>query len=175
MVNTDMQDLRTAIANTKNVYMNDSLTELLLDFERVIDELDIYTFDNWMEGELVSGPNIERYWVTCTFMWPHDWMPDPRGGKRLLLYGCKVFYQKTTIKIPVEITKPDDFEPGTKKGRLEERDIWLVKIRMPQEIISNVERGSIEVAGEDFDIEDLQQSMQAGVEGNEQDDELENI
>ena len=39
---------------------------------------------------LLEGPNIERHWVTCSFFWDAENMPDPMGGKRLLDYDCKV-------------------------------------------------------------------------------------
>jgi hypothetical protein len=45
--------------------MTDSAVNTLLDFERVIDELDIYAFKNWKRGELVAGPKYEKYFVVC--------------------------------------------------------------------------------------------------------------
>ena len=44
--------------NIKNIYMSDGSLTTLLDFERVLDELDIYAFKNWEIGELVEGPDI---------------------------------------------------------------------------------------------------------------------
>ena len=38
-----------------------------------------------------------RHFVTCSFMWPIDKMPDPAGGKRLLDKGCKVSYKKDEL------------------------------------------------------------------------------
>ena len=76
-------------------------------------------YDNWAEGELVSGPNITRHWVTCAFMWDLDKMPDPSGGKRLLDYDCRVTYKKDKIIKPRKIRTPDDVRPGTKKGKLD--------------------------------------------------------
>ena len=57
------------IENTKEIFMTDSSLDTLLDFERVLDELDLYVFANWKKGELVEGPVYEKYFVTCTFMW----------------------------------------------------------------------------------------------------------
>ena len=111
-------ELKDAINNTKEIYMSQSSLEMLLDFERVLDELDLYSFENWIDGELVSGPRIERYWVECTFMWPRKKMPDPRGAARLIPYGCKISYEKSSIKVPTEIKTPDDFRPGTRQGKL---------------------------------------------------------
>ena len=52
----------------KDLYLSDASVNALLDFERVLDEVDIYAFKNWDLGELVQGPEIGRYSVTCTFM-----------------------------------------------------------------------------------------------------------
>ena len=68
--------------NIRNIYMSDGSLTTLLDFERVLDELDIYAFRNWAIGELVQGPDIGKYTVGCIFMWPEKLMPDPRGGRR---------------------------------------------------------------------------------------------
>ncbi len=65
-------------------------------------------------------------------------MPDPMGGKRLLDYDCKVSYQKTHMIEPRKIRKPDDIRPGTKKGKLDKKAIWIVEIMMPKKLISDM-------------------------------------
>ena len=60
-----MADIKDIIANIENVYGSNNSLNLLKDFERVIDELDTYVYDNWIEGELVQGPIESRYWVQC--------------------------------------------------------------------------------------------------------------
>ena len=158
-------DIKDAIENTKKIYLSDSSLNVLLDFERVIDELDLYVFDNWEKGELVEGPVIEKYWVRCKFMWPRNMMPDPSGAERLLPYGCRVTYEKTTINIPTKIKEPDDFRPdGSRKGKLFAVPVWLVDIRMPKELIADIEQGSLEIAGEETDLEDIQNAYQQGID-----------
>ena len=156
--------LEDAINNTKRIYLSDSMLNTLLDFERVMDELDVFAFENWLKGELVSGPTVEKYWVTCSFMWPRRRMPDPRGAARLLPYDCKVSYEKSKIKIPIEIKSPDDFRPGTRKAKLTEVPIWIVTIRMPQELISDIESGSLEIANEEYDLEDIQSAYKQDID-----------
>ena len=99
----DHADYWQVADNIRDIYMSDGSLDTLLDFERVLDELDIYAFKNWEIGELVAGPNIGKYRVTCTFMWPANLMPDPRGGRRLLPFDCEVLYKKQKIKIPIKI------------------------------------------------------------------------
>lgn len=139
----------------KNIYMSDGSMATLLDFERVLDEIDIYAFQNWTLGELVEGPETTRYSVACTFMWPEELMPDPRGAKRLLPFDCKVSYKKTKMKVPAKVENYDDFIGGTKKPKLIEKDIWLVEIVMPKELISDIREGSIELEDQTIDLEDL--------------------
>ena len=137
-------DTLDVIENLSSIYENDKSFAILKDFERVIDELGIYVYKNWDEGELVEGPIVDRHWVKCTFMWPEKNMPDPMGGKRLLDYDCKIGYEKSKIIKPRKIKKPDDIRPGTKKGKLDKITVWLVHIEMPKKLIINIYGGDVE-------------------------------
>lgn len=136
-----MHDVYDIIKNIETIYDSNTSFQVLKDFERVLDELDLYVYENWMDGELASGPKIERHWVTCSFFWPADKMPDPMGGKRLLDYDCKVKYGKSNLVKPRKIRKPDDFRPGTKKGKLDREPIWVVEIQMPKQLIASIYTG----------------------------------
>lgn len=136
-----MKDVIEVIKNVQGIYESDTAFTVLKDFERVLDELDLYVYKNWEDGELVAGPKIKRHWVICSFMWPQEQMPDPMGGKRLLDYDCKVTYKKDHILIPRKIKKPDDIRPGTKKGKLDRLPIWVVEIMMPKKLISDIYGG----------------------------------
>lgn len=162
------------IENTKEIYMTDSSLDTLLDFERVLDELDVYVFKNWKEGELVEGPVYEKYFVTCTFMWPKALMPDPRGGERLLDYDCEVYYAKDTLEYPIKIKSPDDYEPGTKMSKMGKKDIWLVTIVMPKKLMQEIQQGSLELEGETLDLEDIEQAYEEGDDESAQYDQEEN-
>jgi len=141
--------------NIKRIYMSDGSLATLLDFERVLDELDLYAFRNWDRGELVAGPEVGRYRVTATFMWPERLMPDPRGGRRLLPFDCEIKYRRIMMKIPIRINDPSDYRPGTKKARIIERPVWLVEISMPKALMSDIRTGSVELEDEDIDLKDL--------------------
>ena len=132
-----MHDVLDIIRNVQSLYAISPSLATLKDFERVIDELDVYVFENWEDGELLEGPIDSRHFVTCSFMWPKDKMPDPTGGKRLLDRGCKVTYKKDILFKPRPIKNPDDYRPGTTKGKIDGHDIWVVEIKMPKELIGN--------------------------------------
>ena len=155
-----MADIKDIIKNIETIYGSNNSLNLLKDFERVIDELDTYVFENWIDGELVEGPKESRYFVECTFMWPKDRMPEPEGGKRLLDYGCKVQFAETTVSQVRKIKKPDDIRPGTKKGKIDHKDVWMVKITMPKKLMHDITRGYTEL--DKNKIEDIV-SMNGGV------------
>ena len=136
-----MQDTVDIIKTIQNVYENDPVFSVLKDYERVLDELGLYVYDNWEDGELVEGPIIGRHFVQCSFMYPRDKMPDPMGGKRLLDYDCKVTYKKDHVIEPRKIIEPDDVRPGTKKGKLDKLPIWLVTIIVPKQLMKNIYSG----------------------------------
>jgi len=133
-----------------------------LDFERVLDELDIYVFAHWKDGELVEGPIYEKYFVTCTFMWPYKLMPDPRGGERLLEYDCEIYYSKDTLEYPIKVKNPDDFEPGTKMPKMKKAPIWLVKIVMPKKLMQEIQQGSLDLESTTLDLEDIEKAYEEG-------------
>jgi len=139
-----MQDIYDLIKNVESIYDSNTSFTVLKDFERVLDELDLYVYENWAEGELCQGPKIERHWVTCSFMWPRDKMPDPMGGKRLIDYDCKVFFKKDHLIQPRKIESPDDYRPGTKKGKLDRKPIWVVTIQMPKSLVADIFTGYAE-------------------------------
>ena len=144
-----MHDVLDIIKNIQSLYAVGPTLGTLKDFERVIDELDVYVFQNWEDGELLSGPIDSRHFVTCSFMWPADQMPDPAGGKRLLDRGCKVFYKRDELLKPRKIKGPEDYRPGTTKGKIDAHDIRVVEIKMPKELIGNFKHGKDEIESQD--------------------------
>jgi len=140
-----MHDVLDIIRNVQSLYAVGPTLGVLKDFERVLDELDLYVFKNWEDGELLAGPTDARHFVTCSFMWPEDKMPDPSGGKRLIDKGCKVTYAKDELLKPRPIKSPEDYRPGTVKGKIDAHPIWIVEIKMPKELIGNFKHGKIDL------------------------------
>lgn len=136
-----MRDIKDVIENIQTLYSNNSVLSTLKDFERVLDEMDMYVYKNWQLGELASGPKVDRHWVSASFMWPREQMPDPMAAKRLLDYGCKIKYERTHLIQPRDIKGPDDFRPNTKKGKLDRIPVWLVEITMPKKLVEDTFNG----------------------------------
>ena len=45
-----------------------TVLDVLMEFENMLDTVNLYAFKNWKFGEIVEGPRLSRYWVTCTLM-----------------------------------------------------------------------------------------------------------
>jgi hypothetical protein len=149
-------DFVSIVDTIKGVYMSDGAMSTLLDFERVMDEADVYAFKNWSTGELVDGPVVGRYNCKCIFMWPHKLMPDPRGALRLDKIGCKVTYGKGEIKVPVEVKDYEDFVPGTRYPKMAKRKVWFVEIVIPFELMDDIKEGSIDLADQTIDLSEIE-------------------
>jgi len=153
-------DFVSIVSSIKGVFTSDGTMSILLDFERVLDEADLYAYKNWLLGELVQGPDIGKYSVTCVFMWPYKLMPDPRGAKRLATIGCDVAFAKSRIKVPVEVKNYEDFVQGTRYPKMEERPVWFVQIRMPKELMNDIKEGSIDLADQTIDLEEIENAYE---------------
>lgn len=163
-------DYVSVISTVKGIYTSDGSMNTLLDFERVLDEADLYAFRNWDMGELVQGPNVRRYTVSCTFMWPYHLMPNPKGAVRLVNVGCKVKFAKGKIDVPVEVNDYEDYQMGTRFPKFKARDVWFVYIEIPKELLDDIKEGSIDLAGQEIDFEDLDDSYDKDLDKSETDE-----
>jgi len=145
----------------------DSALETLMDFERVMDTANIYAYKNWMEGEIVEGPHIDRYWVTVTLMYYKNQMPDPEGAMRLTRNGCKVYYAEEEYITAAKLKSPDDSEgqdnadgrrPGQSRAKRVIKPIWLVTIVMPRKYMNDVEAAKLRVDDQGIDSNAVEQA-----------------
>jgi hypothetical protein len=155
-------EIKQIIDNIEDIFLTDSALTAILDFERVLDEIDLYSFRNWKKGELVEGPVYEKYFISCKFMWPYKLMPDPRGAERLLDHGCEVNYELTKLIKPIEVEEPDDFRPGTKFAKNKSYPIWVVEIVMPKQLMSDINIGSLELEGTKIDLDEVDEAYDEG-------------
>jgi hypothetical protein len=149
-------DILDVIRNIQELYENNSSLAVLKDFERVLDEMDMYVYENWEDGELAYGPKVDRHWITAGFMWDKDKMPNPVAAKRLTELGCKVTYQKSHLLEPRKIRTHEDIRPGTKKGHLDRKPIWIVEITMPKKIAFDIYKGYMDKMKTENKSEDAQ-------------------
>src|SRR5690606_1880624 len=112
------------------------------EFEKTLDNCNLYAYENWMNGELVEGPDINRYWFTTTWMYPYKMMPDPDGGLRLIKYGCKVSYKKDYFLQPTKVLNTTDIDTtkGQRKAaKIDKHPVWLITIDMPRRFVDEAQ------------------------------------
>ena len=134
-----MTDLEAIKSTLVSISKGEGLLEMLMEFERTLDNAEIFAYKNWILGELVEGPTVNRYWFKTVWMYPYAMMPDPDAGLRLTKLGARVNFKKGVFKKPVKVRGPEDWQdPETKRAKMAEHEIWLVTIDMP---IKYIQRG----------------------------------
>jgi|TARA_B100001094_G_scaffold330900_1_gene397400 hypothetical protein len=147
----------TSIVDTiKNIYMSDGSMNTLLDFERVLDDADIYAFRNWINGELVQGPVIGRYNCSCCFMWPYKLMPDPKAVLRLTAIGCDVKMMKGQLEVPIAVTSYEDFQSGSRYPKMKENQVWFMQITIPFDLMDDIKEGTVDLADQTIDLSEIE-------------------
>jgi len=156
----DDVDFTSIISTVKGIMTSDGSMSTILDFERVLDEADLYAYQNWIKGELVDGPVTGRYTVKCTFMWPYKLMPDPSGMKRLANIGCNIKMAKSKLKVPIHVKSSDDFIPGSHFPKMVEKQVWFVQIEIPKDLMNEIKEGTIDLADQTIDLDDIDQAYE---------------
>ena len=157
--------IRNAVENINRINGNKTLLDMLLEFEKVLDDTGIYAYKNWMLGEVVEGPILERHWFNVTLMYPRKEMPDPDATRRLSKYGCKVEFVKEEVDIPVKVTGPQDLKDvKSKEPKMESKPIWLVKIEMPRRFLETFDDRSLEIAGQKVDLGAVNDAAEDGLD-----------
>jgi len=150
-----------------DIYGSENILDILVEFERVFDELDLYVYKNWIKGEVVEGPIIDRYWVTVTLMYPYKFMPDPEGALRLTDHGCKVSYQKDILKHVAKIKGAESYdtdEHGRLRAKIIESPVWLIEIIMPRHFIDDKQTEKEQVGNTNIDMDDISDAYDEGLE-----------
>ena len=138
----------------KKLSKSENLLDIMLQVEDYLDSLDLYVFSNWIDGGLVDGPYVDRYWVRFTLKYPYKDMPDPQGGLRLLKYGSKVSFERAEEEVPVEVTDADDLDPLTRKPKMKKEKIWLVNIKMPRRFVEELNIEGLDLFDEESAAEE---------------------
>jgi hypothetical protein len=152
------KNVNDIMALLQQVSGNETSLDMLMEFEKTLDNANLYAYQNWMNGELVEGPEINRYWFITTWMYPEKMMPDPKGGLRLIKYGCKVSFAKDNFIEVQKVLGPEDLAPGQeqrKKAKERTVPVWLVTIKMPRKFVDDAYEGVLQLEDEEVDIEDI--------------------
>lgn len=158
---TDLNQM-TQQRTIAKLYKHEKLLDTLLDIDEFFDSFDIYVYKNWMDGEVLEGPNVEKYWIEVVLKYDLADMPDPMGAKILAKHGCKVSFMKTNEQVISDIKSPDDLESDG-KAKEESIEVWLVKIRIPRKFI---------ISDELFQLQDFDDEVEQDVISQAQDDNI---
>jgi hypothetical protein len=146
---------------------DDSKLDTLMKIDGVLDRLHVYAYKNWIEGEIVDGPHIDRYWVTATFLYPRKLMPDPSAAERIIQFGGHVYYQKDTVVTAAKLVEPEDSDapdgadgirPGQPRAKKVERPIWLVTVELPRDIMDSTETAKARLADMNVDNDAVEEA-----------------
>lgn len=132
-----MADLDGIKKTLINISKGNDILDTLIEFERTLSNVELFSYKNWIFGELVEGPIISRYWYKTVWMYPRSMMPDPDGGLRLTALGARVFFEKSIFKKPIKVTGPEDWaDPESKRAKMVDHNVWLVTIELPMKYIN---------------------------------------
>jgi hypothetical protein len=129
----------------------EDLVSIMLDIEDYFDSNNLYAFDNWIEGVLVKGPIVKKYWIEATFKYAFKQMPDPAGGLRLTPHGTKISYRKASQLVPQPIKSPSDYKPGTREPKMKKEPIWLVSLKIPRRFVEAMNQDILDTYSDELD------------------------
>lgn len=122
----------------KMLAKNQPVSHILMQMEDFLDNLDLYVFKNWIDGVVVEGPTVEKYWVSFVLEFPYDMLPDPMGATRLIKHGAEVSFRKSFREEPIEVKKSSDYRQDRYgKPKMIKRKIWLFNITIPRKFIDD--------------------------------------
>lgn len=139
--------------NLDTIHNSPNVIDTLIEIDRVLDRMDVYAYENWIKGEIVDGPFVERHWVELTLMYPHKLMPNPDAAMRLIKSGCKVKFGQDVLVTFGKVEGPEDIittEDGQKVPKPVKKKVWLVNLRVPKALL-NVSEDIKDVDDIDYD------------------------
>lgn len=169
--------IKTLNDQIKYVSRTNTLLDMLLKFEKVLDDINLYAFRNWIKGEILEGPDLGRHYITVKLMYDYKEMPDPAGAERLLKIDCLVKFEKDTLACPMPAERftnavvAQDFQDGSepKKYEIKREQVWTVTIKMPRRFVDEFsnqdDRIDADESTETLDVKAAQDSQAAGLPG----------
>ena len=156
----------------RKVSDTNTLLDMLLEFEKTLEDIDVYAYKNWDLGEVLEGPIMSRHFVTVKLMYPYKDMPDPSGAKRLMDKDCLVKYRKDTLISPVKVKTFDDVETDIRadgsvrhRAKTKSEPVWVVEVQMPRRYVDEFNSDVVEADENSYvDTESLNAEQQAETE-----------
>lgn len=151
--------------HAKRLHKHTNLTDILIQIEDFFDGLDLYVFKNWFNGEIFKGPEIRRYWVDLTLLYPYEEMPDPQGAVRLQKHGADVYFEKELRETTLDIDSSSDYRENRKgKPKVVEEPVWLVHISIPRKFIEELDDDDLELYDDDVNTDDVSDARDENID-----------
>ena len=64
----------------------------------------------------------------------------------------------------VEVTDYEDYQPGTRYPKMAPRKVWFVYIEVPKELLDDIKEGSIDLAGDTIDLQEIDDAYDKDLE-----------
>lgn len=125
-----------------NLFDSPHLTDILIEFENILDTLDVYLYKYWFDGYVLKGPVIRKYFIEVWLR--YEVLPDPKAAKRMTKHGILV-----------------ELEPVKEK---EKNKPWIVKIQVPKHLFGNLALSNFQDYDDEVDLEDVQDAIDAGLD-----------
>lgn len=156
----------------KKVSETNTLLDMLLEFEKVCEDVDLYTYTNWQKGEVLEGPILGRHFCTVKLLYKESDMPDPYGAKRLMARDCLVKFSKDELISPVKVKTFDDLDLQTqpdgsvrRRAKTKTESVWVVEIKMPRRYVDEFDSEVVETDEDEYvDTESLNTEEQISAE-----------
>lgn len=156
----------------RKVSETNTLLDMLLEFEKTLEDIDVYAYKNWDLGEVLEGPIMSRHFITVKLMYPYKDMPDPSGAKRLMDKDCLVKYHKDTLISPVKVKTFDDVETQIRadgsvrhRAKTKSEPVWVVEVKMPRRYVDEFNSDVVEADEDSYvDTESINAEQQAATE-----------
>lgn len=121
--------------NIQKLFDDGGLQDILLSVEEYFDNIDLYVFKGWIDGEVVEGPIVSKYWVDLTLKFDRDKVPDPRGTYLFHNQGTQIQVRKSTQLVARDVRKAEDIDPATGKQVMDEVEVILIKFSIPRRLV----------------------------------------
>lgn len=119
----------------KRLYKQDSYLTILLSIEEIFSNINLYAYQNWYEGEILEGPNVDKFWVNLKLLFDYNEKPHIDGILLLKKHKILVKLLSADYLQPRKIKTPDDIDIKTKKPKMDKIKIWVVDIKIPRNLI----------------------------------------
>lgn len=163
----------TIYKNSKSIHENGDALDVLLECVDFLEQTGAFVYKNWIDGEVISPPVLEDYYVTFKVMYPKSITPDPDFIPRLIALDCFVEVNKDEYR-RIYYERKDNVKFGDifdKKMSIHEVNVITFKI--PQRYLALDGNTLYNIDGEDTyfnDIEAIYNNEAASAAETEDDD-----